>query len=228
MSARRSGVRLPRAAEIGRCFDVAAAVAGLLLVSPVLCLAALAVKYEDGGPILFRQTRIGRGAKPFQIVKFRTMRGTAGACITAAGDPRITAVGRILRRYKLDELPQLWNVLSGAMSLVGPRPEVPRYVEMRHPCWRRVLCVRPGITDLATLIHRNEEDLLRNARDPEHYYRHTLLPGKLALNISYLRRRTLGSDFLLIVLTVYYSLVPSAWEPAGVLRRFLAAGGDSC
>src|SRR5215831_2733309 len=150
-----------------RLFDAVCALPGLLLLSPVFLLIALLILWDDGAPVLFSQIRIGRKGRPFRIWKFRTMRVAAiGSSITASGDARITATGAMLRRYKLDELPQLFNVLKGDMSLVGPRPEVPEYVQLEEPIWQAVLQVRPGVTDLATLIYRYEESLLGTSGDP--------------------------------------------------------------
>jgi lipopolysaccharide/colanic/teichoic acid biosynthesis glycosyltransferase len=146
----------------------------------------------------------------------------SGPAITAAGGGRVTKVGRWLRAYKLDELPQLWNVLRGEMSLVGPRPEVRRYVDERDPVWQRVLSVRPGITDLATLVYRNEEQLLGEAEEPERFYREQVLPEKLRLNLRYLELSSLARDWRLLVLTVGYSLWPKGFTPETVLRRLAA------
>jgi lipopolysaccharide/colanic/teichoic acid biosynthesis glycosyltransferase len=190
-------------------FDRAAAAVGLVVLSPLLAAIALAIVLDDRLPILFRQTRVGRNGRPFRLAKFRSMRvSMAGARITAGADPRITRVGRILRRYKLDELPQLWNVLIGDLSLVGPRPEIPAFVEPGNPLWREVLSVRPGITDLASLQFRHEEQVLGQAADPERYYRETILPAKLALNREYIRRRSFWLDLKLILLTLRSCLLP--------------------
>lgn len=184
-------------------FDRVAAAVGLLLLSPALALLAVAIALEDGFPVLFRQTRVGRGGRPFRLVKFRSMlAGVAGTRITAGRDPRVTRVGAWLRRYKIDELPQLWNVLKGDLSLVGPRPEIPPFVDEKDPAWRAVLAVRPGITDPATLQFRHEEEVLAGAGDPEQYYRETILPAKLALNLEYIRARTFWGDLKLIARTV--------------------------
>jgi lipopolysaccharide/colanic/teichoic acid biosynthesis glycosyltransferase len=176
----------------------------LLLLSPVLAVAAIAVKCSGPGPIFFRQTRVGRGGKPFEILKFRTMRTTPspGPLITGAGDPRVTRVGRVLRRWKIDELPQLVNVLRGEMSFVGPRPEVPRYVDMFAEQYRELLAVRPGITDLASMAFREEETLLGRSANPEDVYVREILPRKLALSHAYVRRRSFGLDLRLIARTV--------------------------
>ena len=161
------------------------AAAGLLFLMPVLAALALVILWDDGPPVFFRQIRVGRKGKLFHIWKFRTMRaGSQGSVITAAGDGRITRAGAALRRYKLDELPQLFNVLKGDMGLVGPRPEVPEHVQLEAPIWQAVLQVRPGVTDLATLLYRDEEKLLATSRDPNAFYRQSVLPAKLVLNLG--------------------------------------------
>ncbi|PZP27288.1 MAG: sugar transferase [Roseateles depolymerans] len=186
-----------------RLFDILAAAAGLLLLSPLLLLAALWVKLDSPGPVLFRQTRVGRHGVPFSIHKFRTMRVAPGAAITVGEDPRITRSGRVLRQTKLDELPQLWDVLRGAMSLVGPRPELPNYVAL-YPAELRavVLSVRPGITDPASLAFSHEAELLAAASDPEREYREVVLPAKLRLSADYAARATLATDLGLILATL--------------------------
>ena len=187
-----------------RCIDLVVAIVLLLVLSPVLAVAAIAVKCSGSGPIFFRQVRVGRGGKPFDILKFRTMRPTRspGPLITGAGDPRVTRVGRVLRRWKVDELPQLVNVLRGEMSFVGPRPEVPRYVNMFAEQYRELLAVRPGITDIASMAFRNEETLLGRSSNPEDLYVREILPRKLALSHAYVRRRSFGLDLRLIARTV--------------------------
>jgi len=187
-----------------RCIDLVVAIVLLLVLSPVLAVAAIAVKCSGSGPIFFRQVRVGRGGKPFDILKFRTMRTTRspGPLITGAGDPRVTRVGRVLRRWKVDELPQLVNVLRGEMSFVGPRPEVPRYVNMFAEQYRELLAVRPGITDIASMAFRDEETLLGRSSNPEDLYVREILPRKLALSHAYVRRRSFGMDLRLIARTV--------------------------
>lgn len=177
---------------------------GLLLASPVVALAMLAVVLTSRGPALFRQTRVGRGGEPFALLKIRSMRRVpGGAQITASGDRRVTPVGRLLRRFKLDELPQLWNVVRGDMSLVGPRPEVPRYVDEDDPLWRTVLASRPGLTDPVTLALRDEEAILAAAPGPpEDFYRDVLLPYKLRGYADYESSRTPWSDLGILVQTL--------------------------
>ena len=187
-----------------RCLDVAAASILVVLLSPLFAVVALAVRLSGPGPILFRQARVGRGGKPFDILKFRTMRVSQrpGSLLTTAGDPRVTRVGRVLRRWKLDELPQLINVLQGEMSFVGPRPEVPRYVDMFAETYRELLAVRPGITDPASVAFRNEEALLGRSPNAEELYVHEILPRKLELSQAYVRQRSLGLDLRLMARTV--------------------------
>jgi lipopolysaccharide/colanic/teichoic acid biosynthesis glycosyltransferase len=204
-----------------RLFDLLCACAGLLALSPVMALVALGIVASDGRPVLFRQIRVGRYGKQFRIWKFRTMRcGAAGSAITAAGDARITRFGARLRRFKLDELPQLFNVIHGEMSLVGPRPEAPEYVNRELPIWQAVLLVRPGITDLATLLYRDEEALLASSGDAEKHYRETVLPSKLILNLKYLCARSFAQDIRLILLTIRYSLTPNRFNPERVREIF--------
>jgi lipopolysaccharide/colanic/teichoic acid biosynthesis glycosyltransferase len=186
--------------------EAALAFAALVLSSPVFLAAAALVAATSSGPVLFRQTRVGLGGRPFTLLKLRTMRAGAetpeGSQLTASGDARITPVGRWLRRFKLDELPQLWNVVRGDMSLVGPRPEVPRYVDAADPLWQSVLAARPGLTDPVTLRLRDEEALLAGADDAERFYRERLLPWKLRGYRDYLARRTWASDLAVLAATV--------------------------
>jgi lipopolysaccharide/colanic/teichoic acid biosynthesis glycosyltransferase len=210
-----------RRQALQRLLDVMFAAAGLLVLSPLLVVLALLIILRDGRPVLFRQMRVGRYGREFRIWKFRTMRdGAHGSAITAAGDPRITPLGAQLRRFKLDELPQLFNVIRGDMSLVGPRPEAPRYVNLEAPIWQALLQVRPGITDLATLLYRNEEVLLEASGNSETFYRESVLPAKLLLNLKYLRRRSFSQDMMLIWLTIRYSLSPGGFDPARIRTTF--------
>ena len=214
-------MRSPDLNPVRRLFDAVSASAGLVLLLPVFAVLAVAIVLDDGPPILFRQTRIGRGGRPFRLWKFRTMRvGSRGRAITAAGDHRVTRVGAALRKWKLDELPQLFNVLVGDMSLVGPRPEVPEFVEPDSPVWDAVLKVRPGITDLATLFYRSEERLLGAARDPVAFYRETVLPAKLRLNLKYMASRSFAQDLRLIWLSIRYSLFPAGFDAERIRRSF--------
>lgn len=175
------------------------------MLSPILLLTALAIRIDSPGPALFRQRRVGRGGRLFDILKFRSMSTAAeslGGQLTVGADPRITRVGSYLRAWKVDELPQLMNVVMGDMDLVGPRPEVPRYVALYTPAQRRVLDVRPGITDPASVEFRNESDLMAGQPDAEGFYVETIMPRKLALNLAYLERRSLGSDLRVIFTTL--------------------------
>ncbi len=202
--------------------DRALSLAGLIVFSPVFLAAALAIRIEDGSPVLFRQVRVGRNGRPFQLLKFRSMRvSNAGTQVTAAGDNRITRTGGFLRKFKLDELPQLWNVVRGDISLIGPRPEVPAFVDMQDPTWQEILEVRPGITDLATLIYRNEEQILGGHADPEEAYRNHVLPAKLQLNLLYMQNRSLLTDLRLLFLTVYLSFVPGHFDAGRIQRQIL-------
>lgn len=198
---------MPSRAEsaVRRVFDATAAAAGLVVLSPLFLAVAVAIRRDSPGPVFFRQERIGRHGAPFRIYKFRTMRvdaEAAGRQITVGEDPRITRVGAFLRRTKLDELPQLINVVLGDMALVGPRPEVPRYVAHYDEGQRRVLTVRPGITDPASVHYRDENDLLAGADDPERVYVDEVMPAKLAMNLEYLERRTLLRDVGVILDTL--------------------------
>lgn len=188
-----------------RAMDIAVSAAALCVLWPVLLLIALAIVVDDPGPVFYRQVRVGRGGKPFRIFKFRTMVMDAdkkGLSITVGRDSRITRVGAFLRKTKLDELAQLLNVLAGQMSFVGPRPEVPRYVELYTPYQRQVLLVRPGITDYASIAYRNENDLLAGADDPERMYIETIMPDKIELNMRYLREISPLADVRLILKTI--------------------------
>jgi lipopolysaccharide/colanic/teichoic acid biosynthesis glycosyltransferase len=180
-----------------RVFDFVASCAAIVVASPVLAVAAILVKATSPGPVFHRAVRIGRDGQPFTLLKFRTMRvsGDASIGLTASGDPRVTAVGAILRRLKVDELPQLFNVISGDMSLVGPRPEDPRYVDGYTDEQRRLLSVRPGITSPASVAFRHEEQLLgAHEGDRAAFYREHILPQKLALDLAHLDRQSFWSD----------------------------------
>lgn len=194
--------------EIGkRLLDLVVSSVGLLLLSPLLLLIALVIKLDTPGPVFFRQWRIGRHGVPFRIFKYRTMRtsaGNDGPLITVDGDRRVTRAGRYLRRYKLDELAQLIDVLRGTMSLVGPRPEVPRYVaSFPHEHRALILSVRPGITDPASVAFADEAELLRRSDDPERTYIENILPRKLELSAEYIRNSSMTADIRLIARTVF-------------------------
>jgi lipopolysaccharide/colanic/teichoic acid biosynthesis glycosyltransferase len=175
-------------------------------LSPLVAVAALAIAIETAGWPLFSQERVGRGGRRFFLWKLRSMRAGDGPEVTAAGDSRVTRVGRVLRRLKLDELPQLWNVLKGDMSFVGPRPEVPALVDATSELWQRVLSVRPGITDPVSLALKDEEALLAAVGgDRERFYRETLQPWKLRGYVEYLEKRSAWTDLGVIVKTVLAS-----------------------
>jgi lipopolysaccharide/colanic/teichoic acid biosynthesis glycosyltransferase len=188
-----------------RVFDVAVVLPALIFLAPVLLLVALAVRLSGRGPVLFKQERMGRNLKPFRILKFRTMVDAAerlGPGVTRDNDPRVTPLGRVLRQTKLDELPQLINVLVGDMSLVGPRPELPRYVERFPEEYREILRVRPGITDPASIAYRDESALIEPGEDSEEQYVRVILPHKLRLSREYVENASLGRDLALILQTV--------------------------
>ncbi len=199
---------------IKRAIDIGFSAAALLVCLPFLMVIATAIAMDAGLPVLFRQERVGRYGKPFTMIKFRTMRTGAGSAVTAGGDSRVTRIGRLLRRNKLDELPQLWNVLRGEMSLVGPRPEIPVFVSCYPERYARILRVRPGLSDPASLAYFDEERMLAGAADPEQFYVRHILPHKLDLAEEYLGRS-------------------SVWGDAAVLARSLRAvlqprGGPAC
>ena len=188
-----------------RGMDIAVSGAALFVLWPILLLVALAIKIDDPGPVFYRQVRVGRGGRPFRIYKFRTMVVDAekkGLSITVGKDSRITRMGAFLRKTKLDELAQLLNVFTGEMSFVGPRPEVPKYVNMYTPYQRQVLLVRPGITDYASIAYRNENDMLEGAEDPERMYIDVIMPDKIELNMKYLREISPVADIRLIFSTI--------------------------
>lgn len=186
-----------------RCIDIVLSMLALLVMSPIFIIAAFAVWADSGRPVLFRHRRVGLGFRPFDILKFRTMKVQAGGpAITVAGDARITRVGKLLRATKLDELPQFWNVLIGDMSLVGPRPEAPEYVDMFQGRYQRILKVRPGITDIASIRFRDEEKLLANGPEPLREYVQSILPLKLDLADEYIRTRSLRLDCLILFKTL--------------------------
>ena len=192
------------AAALRRTIDVAASSIGLVVLSPVMAAIAIRIKQDSPGPVIFRQLRVGRHGRLFTLYKFRSMRvDQLGTSVTAKGDGRVTPVGQRLRATKLDELPQLANVLLGDMSLVGPRPEVPKFARQWPEADRRViLAVRPGITDPITYELRDEESLLAMAKDPEQYYQSVLLPKKARAYAAYIRNRTLRQDLNTIMKTL--------------------------
>ena len=187
-----------------RTFDVAAATAGLIILSPVIAAIAIAIKAGSKGPLLYRGTRVGMNDEPFHMLKFRTMVVDAdkiGGSSTPEDDPRVTPIGKTLRKYKLDELPQLLNVLKGDMSFVGPRPQVQWAVDLYTPEEREILKVRPGITDEASLKFSNEAEILKGSKDPDKDYIEKIHPEKMRLSLEYVRNRSFSGDLSIIART---------------------------
>lgn len=189
---------------VKRTFDILASLAGLLVLSPLFVVMALWIKCDSRGPVFYRQTRVGRGNRDFRLFKFRSMyvdSDKKGLLTVGGRDSRVTRAGYFIRKYKIDELPQLINVLIGDMSFVGPRPEVRRYVDLYSERQLHVLDVRPGITDRASVKYRDENDLLARASDPEEYYIKVIMPDKLAINLEYVAHHSLWSDIGIIFST---------------------------
>lgn len=187
-----------------RLFDIVASSLGLIALSPLFLVLALWIKADSRGPVFYRQTRVGKDNRDFRLYKFRSMRPDAdkGSLITIGGrDPRVTRSGYYIRKYKLDEFPQLINVLKGDMSLVGPRPEVRKYVDMYTPQQMKVLSVRPGITSLASIRYRNENEILAAADDPDRCYIEQVMPDKLRIDLEYVGNASLANDIRLILST---------------------------
>ena len=187
-----------------RLFDIVASGLGLIVLSPLFAVLAVWIKADSKGPVFYRQTRVGRNNRDFRLFKFRSMRPDSDklGLITVGGhDPRVTRSGYYIRKYKLDEFPQLINVFKGDMSLVGPRPEVRKYVDMYTPEQMRVLSVRPGITSLASIRYRNENDILAASDDPDRCHIEPVMPDKLAIDLEYVDRATLWNDIRLIFST---------------------------
>lgn len=187
-----------------RLFDIISSGIGLLILSPLFLIVAIWVKLDSPGPVFYKQVRVGRNNKDFYLYKFRSMRvgSDKKGLITVGGrDPRVTRSGYYIRKYKLDEFPQLINVFKGDMSLVGPRPEVRKYVDLYTPEQMHVLDVRPGITDLASIRYRNENELLAKASAPEQYYRDVIMQDKLNINLEYVHNHSFGGDIKLIFKT---------------------------
>ena len=190
---------------IKRLFDFIFSLSGLVIVSPLIAVIAVVVKVESPGPVLYKGARAGKAGKPFRILKFRTMVVDAeeiGGPSTADDDPRITKVGKFIRKYKLDELPQLINVLKGEMSFVGPRPEVPMEVETYNDEERRILNVKPGITDYASMTFHNEGEILKGSSDPHQAYREKIRPGKIRLALKYVDEQSFWVDLKIIIQTI--------------------------
>jgi lipopolysaccharide/colanic/teichoic acid biosynthesis glycosyltransferase len=201
-----------------RLFDLIGASLGLVILAPLMAVIALMVKTQGRGPVFFRQVRVGRQGEPFRLWKFRTMVPNAdqtGMPLTVGQDARVTPTGAWLRRLKLDELPQLFNVVAGEMSLVGPRPEVPRYVACYDAEQGRVLGLVPGLTDEASLRYCRESELLATVPDPERFYIETLLPEKIRISLAYAERATLWSDVRIILATLGGVFGSSGTDPSG-------------
>ncbi len=196
-----------------RFFDILFSSVGLVLLQPLFVVIAIMIKVDSKGPILFRQGRVGKNFRRFVIYKFRTMVVDAekkGLRITSGGDERITRAGNILRKFKIDELPQLFNVLKGDMSFVGPRPEVEEYVKLYEKDYKEILKRRPGITDVSSIIYREEEAVLKNQVDPEGYYKKILLPEKIRLAKEYIENTSFLYDLKLILNTIHKIFYPPA------------------
>ena len=187
-----------------RIFDLTIAILGLIIIAVPMALIAILLRITSGSPIVFTQERVGKGGQIFYVKKFRTMsvRSVEDSSITVAGDSRVTAVGSYLRRWKLDELPQLWNVLVGEMSLVGPRPDVPGYADKLQGDDRKLLLLRPGITGPATLAYRNEEEILAKVSDPVQYNNEIIYPDKVRINLEYMEKCSLMQDLKYILETM--------------------------
>lgn len=195
--------------SIPRWIELILAVCGLIAVSPILLIAAVLIRLDSRGKVLFQQQRVGRNGETFTMFKLRTMRPVKqGLMITAADDMRVTRVGRFLRRAKIDELPELWNILRGDMSFVGPRPEVREFVDLNDPVWVEVLTHRPGITDPVTLRLRNEEQLLAQVPDKERYYREVIQPYKLRGYANFVREKSWKTDIRIIARTLKAVFLP--------------------
>jgi lipopolysaccharide/colanic/teichoic acid biosynthesis glycosyltransferase len=193
--------------NVKRLFDILSSVQGLIIPSPLLLIIAMLIAISSQGPIIFRQTRTGRYGKPFVIFKFRTMRlDHNGSTISVKGEERITMLGAFLRRYKIDELPELWNVLKGDMSLVGPRPDVPGYADRLKGEELKILELRPGITGPASIKYRNEEEILSKQSDPVQYNDEIIWPDKIKINLDYYHNRNLVKDLSIIIRTIVLSI----------------------
>lgn len=199
---------------IPRVVEVVMALFGLIISAPILAVFAILIRLDSKGPFLFRQQRIGKNGKAFTLFKLRTMvNGNSGSLVTAANDRRITSTGRIARRAKIDELPELWNVIRGDMSIVGPRPEVPEYVDLKNPLWNEILKFRPGLTDPVTLRLRNEEELMVRAGKGERFYAELVQPYKLRGYAHFVRNRSWKNDVRIICRTAMAILIPQRAAP---------------
>lgn len=199
-----------------RSFDVISAFMALLLLMPLLLLVSLLIKLTMPGPVLFRQTRIGFGGRPFTIYKFRSMKvNRSKVSITLSSDNRITPLGRFLRRSKIDELPQLWNILRGDMSVVGPRPDVPGYSDKLQGSDQLLWTVRPGLTGLDSISYPDEETILDQQPDPQKYYDEVLWPDKVRLNLAYIKNRSFWMDIAIIIFTIFRKKPLEKWVTGG-------------
>ena len=191
-----------------RSFDFTSSLIGLILLSPIFIFVVIAISFSSNGGIFYKQKRVGKGNKDFTLYKFRSMIiGADSKGLLSVGkdgkDPRVTKIGYIIRKYKIDELPQLFNVLKGDMSLVGPRPEVRKYVDLYSEEQKQILNVRPGITDISSITFRNENDLLSQSNNPEQYYIKEIMPQKISLSLNYIKTRTFFGDIKLIFKTIF-------------------------
>jgi len=187
-----------------RFFDIIFSFAGVIILSPVFLIIVILIKSDSAGKVIYRQFRIGKNGKDFNLLKFRTMKvdsDKSGLLTIGGHDSRITKAGYLLRKYKLDELPQLVNVFTGDMSFVGPRPEVSKYVKLYTEQQKKVLEVKPGITDIASIKYRNENELLENSKDPERFYIEEIMPDKIKMNLDYINERSFFKDIKLIFMT---------------------------
>ncbi|MCY7361121.1 MAG: sugar transferase [Ignavibacteria bacterium] len=187
-----------------RLFDIIFSFTGLIILSPVFLIIVILIKSDSAGKVIYRQIRIGKNGKDFNLLKFRTMKvdsDKSGLLTIGGHDSRITKAGYLLRKYKLDELPQLVNVFTGDMSFVGPRPEVSKYVKLYTEQQKKVLEVKPGITDIASIKYRNENELLENSKDPERFYIEEIMPDKIKMNLDYINERSFFKDIKLIFMT---------------------------
>ena len=187
-----------------RTFDILASFFGLIILSPLLLVAGLLVRFSSEGPVLFRQERTGRHGIPFTIYKFRTMFvDHGGSSVSVKGEKRITPIGTVLRKFKIDEFPELWNILIGDMSFVGPRPDMPEYAARLQGKQREILTVRPGLTSPASIKYAREEELLSLVPDPQKHFDEVIWPDKTRMNLEYIKRRTFIGDIVLILRTVF-------------------------
>ena len=195
-----------------RLFDIAASIFGLIVVSPALLLIAVLIKLKMPGPVFFRQNRVGKDARLFRMVKFRTMKvNHGGSTISVKGESRITPLGATMRKYKLDELPEFWNILIGDMSFVGPRPDVPGYADILKGDDRLLLTVRPGLTGAASVKYSNEEELLSEQEDPIKYNDEILYPAKVRINNNYVKNWSFFLDIKIILFTLLGKKLDDEW-----------------